>query len=263
MKNKLFLALLLITLSVSAFGKDRCDSLVLVLINKCDSSVLDTIPYHRFNSHWDIGAAVGLNAYFGEINTVEKNFWKRITPSLEISAERSITPVVSFRGLASIGTVNGWNTAATSARPGYYDDDNLHFAKFNMTTLQLHALFNLSNAICGYDENRRFSIISFLGTGMAHPWGNGQNNREIIFPVGILTKVYLTSKLDLTVELRHIFTNPRMDNVLTPGKFYEGMGTLSVGLSYKFGDRDSKKSVKPVSVHDSNRVTNRDLFMNN
>ena len=222
MRGKLFLARLSITLSVSAFGQNSCDSLM-----------QDTIPCRfspRFTSHWDVGIAGGLNHYFGEVKAAD-NFWKRVTPSLEIFAERTITPVVSFRGLASIGTVNGWNTASTSVQ---YYDENLHFEKFNMITVQLHALFDLSNAIWGYDEERRFSIVPFLGTGVAHPRGSGQNNRELILPVGILNKVNLTSKLDLTVELRHIFVNPRMDYVLKPGKFYEGMGTFSVGLSYKW-----------------------------
>lgn len=249
MKNKLLIILLLITFCNSALGK-----------NKEWHSREDTTYFSMSNrlwDNWDIGVAGGISVYFGEEDS-KGDFLKRLSPSLEVAATKKVTPVVSFRGLASVGVVNGWYRSTTPLHP--YDGE-LHHESFNLATVQLHALFNVSHAIWGYNEKRKYNIIPFIGTGAAHPWGGGRNNRELIFLAGILNNIYLTPKLDLTVELRHLLVNPRMNYVFIKGKMYEGMGTLSVGLSYKFGKNRAKTS-KAVSEQNHYRITNKDLFMN-
>lgn len=249
MKNRFLLLLLLITVCSSVFGQER-DRV----------SVRDTLFRsfsNRFLDNWDIGAAAGANVYFGEEDS-KGNFLKRISPSFEIYATKMITPVVSLRGLASIGVVQGWYKSATPINPY---DGNLHYEKFNMATVQLHALFDISNAIWGYNEKRKYSIVPFIGTGAAHPWGAGRNNRELIFLAGVLNKVYLSSKLDLTIELRHMLVNPRMNYIMKPGRIYEGMGTLLVGLSYKFGKRGIKKTSLSFVGQRAVGETAKDIFM--
>lgn len=246
--RRIIFILSLLTLCSNVFGN-----------TENSSTVQDTIKSgfsYRFIDNWSIGATVGANVYFGEEDS-KGNFLKRISPSFEIQVTKTATPVISFRGLASVGVVNGWYRSTTPLNP--YDGE-LHHESFNLMTAQLHVLFNISNAIGGYKEKRRYNIIPFLGTGAAIPWGGGRTNRELIFLAGILNTIYLAPKLDFTVELRHMFVNPRMNYIVKSGRLYEGMGTISVGLSYKFGKKRIKLS-NAIPEQNSHRVTDQTLFI--
>jgi len=87
-------------------------------------------------------------------------------------------------------------------------------------------------------------VIPYLGVGATYPWRNGMHNREIIFTLGGYVKRKLSKRLDITLDARHMFVNPRQNYVTKPGRFYEGMQTLSIGLSYKLGKHGFKRYVQ-------------------
>ncbi|MEG0517581.1 MAG: OmpA family protein [Bacteroidales bacterium] len=247
MKYKLLAMLLLFSIN-SLFGQ-----------NRELRSTKDTLDYtfsKRFVDNWDIGVSGGINLYFGEEDHLG-NFWKRLSPSGEVAITKMATPIISFRGMATVGQVNGWYNSATPINPY---DGRLHYETFNLVTAQLHVLFNISNAIWGYNPKRRFSMIPFIGVGAAWPWGSGRNNRELIFPIGLLNRVYLSPKFDFTIELRHMLVNPRMNYVVKKDRLYEGMGTISFGVSYKFGHKRNKTS-PVVPAQSYSQVTNKDLLL--
>lgn len=230
MNNKLFLILLLFTLCSNTFGQNK-DKVV-------RKDTISSFSSNGFFDNWSIGVAAGANIYFGEEDS-KANFEKRITPSFEISATKTATPIISFRVLTSGGFMHSF-------------DKKLQLNKMNAVSAQLHVLFDINNAIWGYKENRRYSIIPYIGTGGIISWGNDWTNRELLLPIGILNKIYLSPRFDLTVDLRHVLVNPRMNNIVARGRLYEGMGTLSVGISYKIGKRCFRKSQKPVQYQSTN-----------
>lgn len=178
---------------------------------------------------WNVNISFEENVYFGEGDS-KRPFGKRLSPSFAISGTRIASPIVSFRGMITYGSIYGWHTGNGSnlSNPG------TGFESFNLTTAQLHALFNLTEAFGSFDAVRNYELMAFIGTGGAFPTKNGKNNREILWSLGVVNTFYLSPRLDLTAELRHMWVNPRMNNYIVEKKFYEGMGTISVGLSYKF-----------------------------
>ncbi len=249
MKYKLLIVLLLFSFN-SVFGQTQESKFA-----------KDTQAYtlsKRFFDNWDVGVAGGINLYFGEEDHLG-NLAKLLLPSAEISLTKMATPIISFRFMGTVGVVNGWYNSAT---PSHSFDGRWHYESFNMITAQGHVMFNISNAIWGYNPKRRFSIIPFLGVGAASPWGNGRHNRELLFPIGLLNKVRLSDKFDFTVELRHFFVNPRMNYVTKSGRWYEGMGTISIGVSYKLGNK-RLKSNNVASDQRISHITNRDLVSGN
>ena len=72
----------------------------------------------------------------------------------------------------------------------------------------------------------------------------------------------MSDKFDFTVELRHFFVNPRMNYVTKSGRWYEGMGTISIGVSYKLGNK-RLKSNNVASDQRISHITNRDLVSGN
>lgn len=180
-------------------------------------------------SAWGINLSGEGNLYFGEGDS-KRPFGKRLSPSFSLSATRVASPIVSFRGLLSYGSIYGWHTG----NGGNLSNPGTGYESFNLTTVQLHAMFNLSESFGAIDVTRNYELYGFVGTGAAWPTKNGKNNREILFSLGFVNTFYLSPRLDLTAELRHIFVNPRMNNYVVDNRFYEGMGTLSVGLTYKF-----------------------------
>lgn len=176
---------------------------------------------------WNFGLAGGANLYFGEGDS-KRSFSERISPSMELSVLKSVSSLISFRGLASIGRISGWHA----------NNDNLNlsdYEKFTLSTVQLHTLFNLSRNSGRPYELGKYELLPFAGVGVAKGKSDTKTNRELLFSLGVLNKIYLSPSLMVTAELRHMFVNPRMNYYVKNGRYYEGMGTLSVGLSYRLG----------------------------
>lgn len=187
---------------------------------------------HKFKDNWSIGIAGGANLYQGEDDS-KGNLMKRISPSLEISANKWLTPIWGFRLLGSVGQAHGWS--AIRSNYSVKKSGDLYFEKFSLISGQFALLFNMTTSLKGYRENRIWSFIPYLGAGGARSALGVNINREFIINVGFLNNIRLTRNFDLTVDLRHILANSRLDETVRYKKLYEGMSTLSIGLSYKFG----------------------------
>lgn len=191
-------------------------------------------PYltNRFGENWSIGLSGAVNLYHGEDDNAGA-FLKRLSPSVELYASKWITPIYGFRINGAIGQISGW-----SKELSHYSirrESNLYYEKFNMITTRLDILVNLSTALDGYYEKRRWSFIPYFGAGGAQSSGGVDLNREFTLSLGLLNNVYLNRHFDLTLDLRHTFINGRFDEETTHMRLYEGFSSLSLGLVYKFG----------------------------
>lgn len=180
---------------------------------------------------WHINLSAGENLYFGEGDS-KLHLGKRITPSYEFSVTNVATPIISFRALFSRGKIFGMHAMPYNPQPGEVGD----YERFSLTTFQLHTMFDLINAFSKYRGSHKDHLKAFIGFGGAMGRAGDIHSKEIIIVGGIANQLYLSDKFDLTGELRHMFVNPRMNNYVESGKYYEGMVTLSIGLNYKFGN---------------------------
>ena len=205
-------------------------------------------PYetNRLFDNIFVGVAGGVNLYFGE-NDSEGKFGKRLAPALDIHVGKWFTPSVGARvGYAGL-QAKGWTSAGTLYAKGA--DGDLFREKFGVMYLHADALWNFSNAVSGYREDRTWNFVPYAGVGWARSYGNDSHDNEIGFDVGLLNVVQLCSALDLTLEARCLLVNQRFDGV-SGGRLGEGMLSVTAGLAYKFNRRGFKRAseVQPVDV---------------
>lgn len=190
-----------------------------------------TVETNGFGSNWFISGGVGAQMYFGD-NDGEADFGKRISPALDIAVGKWFTPGIGLRiaynGLQAKGAAPFANDAYVKGGQysnGYYKQ------KWNMANFHGDVLFNLSNMICGYNEDRLYSFIPYVGAGLAHSWSEPKEN-NLGINAGLINRFRLSSALDLNVELRGLL----MKNSFG-GTRKEAMGGVTVGVTYKFKKR--------------------------
>lgn len=202
-------------------------------------------PYltNRFFDNIFIGVAGGVNLYQGE-NDSYGSFGKRLAPALDINVGKWFTPSVGARvGYAGINA-KGWATGQTLYAKDLMEG-NVYNEKFGVSYLHADLMWNFSNAVSGYREDRTWNFIPFVGTGWARSYGNDAYNNEFAVSVGLLNNIRLCDLLDLTLEARHMFVNQSFDGVIRGAKG-EGMTSVTVGLTFKLNRRNFKRAPKEV-----------------
>jgi outer membrane protein OmpA-like peptidoglycan-associated protein len=224
--KKGFFTIILIVLTVGTFYGQQ--------------SVRGPFRTNGFFDNWFISAGVGGNVYFGE-SDADLSLGDRIAPALDLSLGKWMTPTTGFRFQYAGITAKGKGIA------------NYHFAnssgdeKFNVMNLHADFLFNLSNIISGYRTDRFWDLVPYIGVGWAKSWKDDVDPEynEAAPSFGLINKFRLSDALDLNLEVRGMYVNERFDGV-KGGRSGEGMGSATIGFSYKFNKRTFDSPEKPI-----------------
>ena len=195
-------------------------------------------------------------------------------PHITVSVGKWFTPVWGVRGQGGL-----WKTNFdTQWAAGTYVGDEMvgsenSYSK-NVGQLRLDGIFNISNAICGYNPDRLFTLSVFAGPGLTIAKGNSsfeiQNNADntawqkvrpagadnkagayINGSVGLLGKFNVNQYLDIDVEARGELASSYLGYLAssrTVGGIYVG-----AGVTYTFG---GKKFVSCGSKLDEEAINN-------
>jgi outer membrane protein OmpA-like peptidoglycan-associated protein len=196
-----------------------------------------TYQSYRTNGIGDnlfVGIAGGANIYIGECDK-EASIFKRLSPALDISVGKWITPDYGIRlqyaGLKAKGLTEEGAIYADGYNGKYYKK------KFNVLNLHADFLWNCTNQFKGYNKNRMWNLIPFAGFGWGHSSGNNKSKDEIAASFGLLTTYRIDDNINLTLEARQMIVNERFDGV-TGESEGEGMTSITIGVIYKFGKTD-------------------------
>lgn len=196
------------------------------------------VETNRFSANWFISGGIGAQMYFGDDNS-NADFGKRLAPALDISVGKWFTPGLgirfSYNGLQAKGAspyADGAYVTGAQYSNGYYKQ------KWNVANFHGDVLFDLSNMIGGYNEERLYSFIPYLGAGVAHSWSNPTEN-DFGVNIGLINRFRLSPALNLNVELRSLLMKNSFGGVSK-----EGMAGVTVGIAYKL----KKRGWKPVST---------------
>ena len=166
-----------------------------------------------------------------------------VTPLFNLSVGKLINPVWGVRGM-----VSGINTKLYSYidAEGYTDKTAGHEVDKNYFTVRVDGLFNISNAIAGYNPDRKFEAYAFMGPALqfakAEIGGDADLKGLINGSVGLGAAYNINSKWALNLEVRgEISESPFGDYSSTIANGFVG-GTF--GATYYFG---GKKFVKVVN----------------
>lgn len=239
--KKVFLVLLVSLLGIGAYAQD--ETIIEVQGQKG--------PYvtNGFWDNWFLSAGGGAQIYFGQSDTYG-DLGKRLAPALDISLGKWITPSVGVRFQYSGLKAKGWTHGELPYSTGTADSQGYYKEKFNTMNLHADFLWNISNAIGGERTDRFWNISPYVGMGLARSNGNGYDKNELAVTVGMLHNWRLSDALDMNIEMKSMFVNQRF--AFTEGsKGVNALGSVTVGLTYKFGKRGFQRASDLVVIEDN------------
>ena len=239
--KKVFLVLLVSFIGVCAFAQD--ETVIEVQGQK------GRYVTNGFWDNWFLSAGGGAQIYFGQSDTYG-DFGKRLAPALDVSIGKWITPSVGVRFQYSGLKAKGWTFGKLPYSEGTADAKGYFKEKFNTMNLHADFLWNISNAIGGERVDRFWNVSPYVGMGLARSSGNGSDKNELAVTVGILHNWRLSDALDMNIEMKSMFVNQRF--AFTQGsKGVNALGSLTVGLTYKFNKRGFQRASDLVVIEDN------------
>ena len=178
-----------------------------------------SVATNSFWSNWFVSADVAYGAFYSNEEQGKdygyspfKDFRRNLGASVAIG--KWFTPGIGLRTKAT--GIWGKNVQGTNA-----DDNAIKF--YN---IQEQVLFNLSNMLCGYNENRVWNFIPYVGVGFLRNCSDNINGHGA--SAGLLNNFRLSKHVALNVDLGF--------NLLDDDVF-PGVGDGSYGTSIAKSDR--------------------------
>ncbi|MCK9158954.1 MAG: OmpA family protein [Bacteroidaceae bacterium] len=172
-----------------------------------------------------------------------------ITPILNISVGKLFNPIWGVR----LQAAGAWSRLYSEygLADGLYKKLNKHYV-----TTRIEGLYNLSNAIYGYNPNRLFTLSAFAGPGLtfAKAFGDQKTIDALINgSVGLMGQFNICENWDINVEARGEVSPSIFGS--KSSAYTDGAVSLTVGTAYTFGGKKFV-SCKPVDNTALNNAIN-------
>lgn len=201
-----------------------------------------------FWDNWFFGAGAGANLYLSK-GLSDGPFFKQ--PSLTVNGQvgKWFTPYLGLRGQGTFGSLHTFN----------YDGQNI-MAHQRLLTVQINAMFDVSNYLMGYNSSRFYHFIIFGGAGGATAWDaklDGQKTigeRKNFFTLngGIIQQFRIIDPLTLDLEIGASAIPADLKRIEGSKHRYQGLLNVSLGLTYNFGN--SKNSATSIASNVDGRT---------
>lgn len=200
-----------------------------------------------FWDNWEMAAGGGASNLMitNKMKDEPGKFFDRVGWNANISLSKWIVPVVGMRLQVDGGEFQNYS----------FDKATYGDGIFNTPYLYVHGdiLVNMSNWIGGYNPNRIYSAVSYVGFGYtAMSWTKhsaGSYNGEFAFTSGLLNKFHITPQWDIELDLRSwLFAeNSLPAEVRSNGRIAVAL-SASVGVAYRFNQRTWTPAYSQVEV---------------
>lgn len=232
MRRKLFV-LAFASLATLAYAQERQNLNIENSVKQEKYQVL-TNP---FCDNWFISAGLGAEVTLGDFDSSGK-FGQRISPTFNVSVGKWFTPGLALRMQYSGLQSRGFNPNQSSYTYGEMQDNGLYRQKFNYMNFHLDAMFNLAGMIAGYDANRVYEAIPYVGFGLIHNY-TAPHATGLSFNAGLINRFRINDKLDVNLEISALGTEEKFD-----GKWgnqekvgYDGVVSVTAGITYRIPNR--------------------------
>jgi outer membrane protein OmpA-like peptidoglycan-associated protein len=158
-------------------------------------------PYetNSFGDNWYVGVGGGINYILND------NFDGKIAPSIDANVGKWFTPAIGMRiGYQGIG-IQMWSDTPGLLGSTLNNDRNQYLQKLGYMYFHGDFMWNISNTIGGYNDNRFWNFVPYVHTGYFRTYGEGGvdfADNEIAAGVGLLHNLRLSYRLDLIIDMR-------------------------------------------------------------
>jgi len=223
--KKVSLLLILVFAAITAFAQESGVS--------AEAGRKTTFVKNGFWDNWFIGAGAGATMYLGG-GDQHAGFFNRFT----------VTPNFQFGKWAS--PYWGGRVKVSGGRIHTFANDANDMYSFSHVMAEANLMFNATNYLMKYNENRVYSFIPYIGIGFGYAWDHdmaGGRKRAATINGGIINNFRLSKRVSLAIEFSGALLKDAFDNE-GGGKYsYEGMATGSANLIVKLGKTDFQEAV--------------------
>ena len=197
---------------------------------------------NTFWDNWFVSAGVGAEMLLGN-GDAHNSIGDRISPTFNASVGKWFTPGLGLRlqysGYEGKGARKGFGSFAkgTPDAAGYYDQ------KFHYMNLHGDVLFNLSAMIAGYNPDRVYEVIPYLGAGFTHSYSGVNKSQALAVNAGIINKFRVSPVLDINLELSGMMVEGKFDREPGGKHDFDGVVAATAGLTYHFKTRGFEKAI--------------------
>ena len=178
-----------------------------------------------FCGNWEISASAGANGFLRFGDNKNPDFGDLIGFSYSVSVAKWFNPIVGSR--------ISWQGSSASIL------NNGNLRDFDFIFLHYDQLWNLTNWICGYKENRFYNAV--LTTGMGYSENTTSNNRDFAVALGLQNRFRICDAWNIDVELQSIVTKASFGGPKAPTSGWSCLAldvSAHVGVTYKIPTRN-------------------------
>lgn len=198
---------------------------------------------NSFWNNWFIQAGAGAQIGFTEHDR-EASFGDRLSPSLEVAIGKWFTPGigvrVAYNGLSVRGATQSWLNNQGVHSTGEPIDGKFSWAygylehqRFNYMDFHIDVMFNLCQMIGGYNPQRLYSCIPYIGIGIAHVTGTPKNT-ELAFNCGVQNTFRVSKRWDINLSVNAMICDERFSGE-SGNRHFDALLGATVGATYRFG----------------------------
>lgn len=182
-----------------------------------DGGIRECFDVMPANRGWFISTGVGTQLYVGDYDS-QTDMGYRFSAAVEGMAGKWITPAIAVRLRATAARVTGANKS--------YKRNAM-----NMAHMHADCMLDAFSFIAGVEENRKFTVLPFIGIGTAV--NAGTRVAKFSFTAGAQALFRIDRKINLFAELKGTLMNDKMDDY-DGGRSGEGSAILNAGFIYNF-----------------------------
>lgn len=229
---------------------------------------LSALTVYAQNTDWYISAAAGINMYQGEDDANIGLYPDRYTISPVLTAGGWFTPSIGIQGTLCGGPLKGLSLGkepySIKPNPDLFHAENPVTdpweERWNYLMWQLEATCNFSNAICGCNPDRIWSVIGHAGVQLSRSFGNGHHCNSIGGVFGLTSTWKVVDRVNLFIDGTVTFFGKQFDQV-TYRNVLDDMLTLKLGITVNLGQKMQRKKSGP-SIPEAYRQAREQDFHN-
>lgn len=195
---------------------------------------------NKFFDNWFMSAGVGAEMLLSN-SDAHGSIGKRISPTFNVGVGKWFTPGLGLRLQYSGYEGRGYSKTNPAYVRSGADASGYYRQKFHYMNLHGDVLFNLNALIGGYNPDRVYEIIPYLGAGFTHSFSGSKKSEAFAVNAGLINRFRLSPVLDLNLELGVMGAENKFDRELGGKNDFDGTLSATIGLTYHFKERGFKK----------------------